>query len=240
MDRPKEPTPENYGVTESRVAVFRDPFRITERMLEPPFFQVYLAGTFVLAFVLVYDAIESVGGAILLSFLAWGAFLLGGALVIQLVVLPFEVLWRLTQKDYRASKAFEKARADHRERLAAWFRTHVVWWRSLDGRSFEAELGRLFAERGYEVRWTGESGDEGVDLILRKGSRTVLVQCKAHKNPIGPAPVRELYGTLVHRSDKEAWLVSASSFTSGARRFALGKPIRLLRIDDILREIMSD
>jgi hypothetical protein len=71
-------------------------------------------------------------------------------------------------------------------------RRRESWWRGLTGANFETELANLFRNRGFAVRRTGGAGDQGVDLVLDKGARKILVQCKAHKRPIGPAIVREL------------------------------------------------
>ena len=109
-------------------------------------------------------------------------------------------------------------------------------WRKLSGRGFERELARLLQARGYHVKLMPATKDGGVDLILQKDSQSILVQCKAHKNRVGPGPVRDLFGTLTHQGGTAAWLVATSSFTKGAATFARGKPIRLLLVEDLLME----
>ncbi len=47
------------------------------------------------------------------------------------------------------------------------------------------------------------------------------------QNPVGPAVVRELYGTLRAHKARTAILVSKSGFTRGAIEFAKGRPIHL-------------
>jgi len=115
-----------------------------------------------------------------------------------------------------------------------WRRTQERWWCSLEGQQFEKEVGKLLKERGYNVQFTGASGEGGVDLVLDSASETILVQCKAHKSPVGPAAVRDLYGALTHRGGSEAWLVSTSPFTGGATEFARDKPLRLIEIRELL------
>jgi restriction system protein len=61
---------------------------------------------------------------------------------------------------------------------------------------FERALCELLNEHGWNAVVTKGSGDEGVDIVLKTSARTVLVQCKAHDKKIGPAPIRELYGTV--------------------------------------------
>jgi restriction system protein len=86
------------------------------------------------------------------------------------------------------------------------------------------------------VQLTPTTNDGGIDLVLRQGTQSILVQCKAHKAPVGPGPVRDLFGTLTHRGGTQAWLVATSSFSKGADSFARGKPIRLVAIRDLLNE----
>lgn len=76
--------------------------------------------------------------------------------------------------------------------------------------------------------------DKGIDIKLTKDGKNMIVQCKAHKNPIGPSVVRELYGTLVSSKADEAILASISGFTAGVIEFVRDKPIKLISLNDIL------
>jgi restriction system protein len=138
------------------------------------------------------------------------------------------------QADYPLYKQFKAASSRYQIELAAWVRTQRDWWLRLGGTSFEVEAGSVFSRRGYVVRRVGGSGDQGVDLLLTKGGVTIAVQCKAHRLPVGPSVVRDLFGAMVHHGCREAWLLSTSGFTKGARAFAAGKPIKLLSVDDLL------
>jgi restriction system protein len=72
-------------------------------------------------------------------------------------------------------------------------------------------------------------------MVLLKDGKKIIIQCKAHRNYISAGYVRELYGTLMHQKADEAWLVVTSGFYSGAREFALEKPIKLLTAWDLMR-----
>jgi len=109
------------------------------------------------------------------------------------------------------------------------------FWRSLSGLAFEQELAKMFRLAGYEAQVTHASGDEGVDIILTKDGRRGVVQCKAHKGPVGPHIVRELFGSAVHFNADFAMLASISGFTPAAIDFAKQKSIELLEITDIIR-----
>lgn len=118
-------------------------------------------------------------------------------------------------------KARREAEEDRRRRCAKW-------WLSQTGVTLEQETAKLFAKLGYQVEHRGGAGDEGVDLMLRQAGKVIVIQCKAHVRPVGPAVVRELYGTLMHHRAHQAMLASPSGFTDSAVSFAAGKPIELL------------
>lgn len=109
------------------------------------------------------------------------------------------------------------------------------WWHTLSGAEFERAFVLLLMRRGYMLKHTGGPGDAGVDVVLQTKKGTVLVQCKAHGEKIGPAAVRDLYGTLVHRKAEEAWLVSLQGFSEAAYEFAADKPIKLLTISTFVK-----
>ena len=142
------------------------------------------------------------------------------------------------EKRRKAEKArLEAERVAQEERLAAERsirKKKETYWTSLDGIEFERELADLFRDLGYEVESTPVSGDQGIDLVLKRKNRTTVVQCKAHKRPIGPAVVRELYGAMVAARADHAALVCTGGFTKGVRDFAENKPITLLQTRDIV------
>ena len=98
-------------------------------------------------------------------------------------------------------------------------------WMSLSGREFEWELATLYRYLGYDVEATPITGDQGIDLVLRKDGKTTIVQCKSHKSPVGPAVARELLGSMVAIGADDAILACTGGFTRGVKEFAVGKPI---------------
>lgn len=108
-------------------------------------------------------------------------------------------------------------------------------WISMDGVGFERELGNLFRTMGYEVGSTPTSGDQGVDLVLRKNGVTTVVQCKAQKARASSPIARELLGSMVAFGAQKAILACTGGFTRGVREFVEGKPIRLLGASTIAK-----
>lgn len=113
-------------------------------------------------------------------------------------------------------------------------RLRTEYWASLSATRFEQEVAVLFEGLGFAAIATPASHDGGVDIFLKIDGAEILVQCKLHNVPVGPGPVRELYGVLMGRGSKSGIVVSPSGFTDGARAFANGKPIQLLEARDIV------
>jgi hypothetical protein len=229
---PVRPDPSRYGLTAARLRFFQPKTNYYEQIF---FFTI---GSFLLAVLYLNSALRAPHQP-----LGWALFgimvaVLASSGRISKFIFRLKLRNIAAQPDYRQ---FLKYRADitEYERLyqeaerQSWQREQR--WKSLDGWSFERKLSELLKDRGWTVRLTKGSGDEGIDIVLNAKGKTILVQCKAHVAQIPPAPVRELYGTLMHQGATEAWLVATSNFSKGARTFAAHKPIRLLTIGEILR-----
>jgi len=96
---------------------------------------------------------------------------------------------------------------------------------------FEQYVAILFEKAGYHVRQTGGSGDHGVDLELRRGRATGIVQCKRYEDAVGPSTIRELIGTMTNAGARRGFLITTSSFTEGARREAQKAPYEISLVD---------
>lgn len=106
-------------------------------------------------------------------------------------------------------------------------------------RHFEQLVGEAFRRQGYAVEETGLGGpDGGIDLILRKDSCRVLVQCKQwRQRQVGVKVVREIYGLPAHHRADEVKIVCSGTYTRDAGEFAKDKPIELISGEGLLRMI---
>jgi len=134
----------------------------------------------------------------------------------------------------RAEEEYERALSNYWFYEAEQLRQSQKFWNTLSGLKFEQELARLFKRDGFIVTMTKATDDKGIDLYLKKGGRTTIVQCKRHKVPAGPAIARELYGTLVACGAADAILACPTGVTSGAKEFLKRKPIRVMDVNDII------
>lgn len=107
----------------------------------------------------------------------------------------------------------------------------------LSWKEFEWMVGEAYRRQGYAVEESlGGGPDGGVDLVLRKDGRKILVQCKRWKKySVGAPIIRELYGLLVDQKANEAILVTSGKFTREAEAFAKGKPLQLVDGDTLSR-----
>jgi len=106
---------------------------------------------------------------------------------------------------------------------------------SLHPKVFEDLVGSVFKDYGWSVNVTAYSGDDGIDIILSDGSKTVGVQVKKHKRTkkVEAEQIRSLAGALVLNGMTEGIFVTTSSYRKGAARTAskfqeLGYPIKLI------------
>jgi restriction system protein len=102
----------------------------------------------------------------------------------------------------------------------------------LDPIDFEDLVAGLFKAMGMEVMTTERSGDGGVDVRamdpdpIRGGK--LVIQVKRYRSTIPPAPVRDLYGTMLHEGVTKGILVTTAEFGPSAQEFAAGKPLTLI------------
>ena len=97
-------------------------------------------------------------------------------------------------------------------------------------REFELLVGEAYRLQGYKVTEQGGAGpDGGVDLVLRKGRETFLVQCKQWKAfKVSVDIVRDLYGVMAARGAAGGFVVTSGRFTADAMAFAEGRNVRLI------------
>ncbi len=108
----------------------------------------------------------------------------------------------------------------------------------MDPVEFERYVGRLFELEGYRVEYTARTGDEGVDLRLRRarqgwrrrGDSLALVQCKRYgsEHAVGSPELQQFSGALRHELAYEGYFVTTSFFTPAAQAWARAEGIHLI------------
>lgn len=111
------------------------------------------------------------------------------------------------------------------------------------GHVFEHVVEEYFSNLGYEVKrnqfLTGSSGARHeVDVALYKDGRLVgVVEAKNYSKPIPKEWVAKIHAVAKDLCVKEMYVVSASGFTEDAVKIAEITGVKLLNLDDMIRNI---
>lgn len=109
-----------------------------------------------------------------------------------------------------------------------------------DGVEFERACLSVLSQAGWQGSVTKATGDQGVDIIARKGSISIAIQCKDHKLPVGNGAVQEVYAGMKFYEADIAIVVCPSGFTEAAIELAgklgvcLVDPSLLGRLEELL------
>ena len=64
---------------------------------------------------------------------------------------------------------------------------------------FEDVVASVYGDLGWDAVAVGRSGDGGIDVVLKRGDKTIGVQVKRYNNTIQVEQIRSLIGALVIR-----------------------------------------
>lgn len=115
---------------------------------------------------------------------------------------------------------------------------------SLRPDTFEEFVAELFEALGYDVDRVGGSGDEGVDLRVRKQNLLAVVQCKYSqgKSVVGSPELQKFLGTVHHTNSHKGFFVTTRTFSLAAERFVADHPIELIdgpRLVELVQEALG-
>ena len=110
------------------------------------------------------------------------------------------------------------------------------WWWTLDGWEFEEETAKVFRLNGYKAKVTRKTSDGGIDILLHKDNKRIIVQCKHYSSPVAVSVARELNGVKEDFCADELILVASSGVTKDCTDFIKNKPyFKILDLEDIIR-----
>ncbi|MEK6646981.1 MAG: restriction endonuclease [Candidatus Firestonebacteria bacterium] len=96
------------------------------------------------------------------------------------------------------------------------YKYNIEYWSNLSWQNFEREVTKRLQRFGYNAINTKLSGDEGVDIVIWGQNKKFIIQCKASKNKIGPAYIRDFIGTIGIQNAAGGMIVSLNGFSSGS------------------------
>ncbi len=141
---------------------------------------------------------------------------------------------------YQRKQRWEQEKVKEQERLAKKRKEKAIkqktynYWSKLDPYIFEKEIAKLFSNFNYGTMVTKGSDDGGVDILLKKNSKRIAVQCKRQKSPVGPKVVRELYGVIISEGFDYGVVVCTGGFSEKSKSFVNGKNILLVGMERIV------
>lgn len=91
---------------------------------------------------------------------------------------------------------------------------------SMDGITYEHHCANILAANGWTTTVTKATGDQGVDVIARRGDIKLVVQCKRYSAPVGNKAVQEVIAAQQFEDATHAVVVSTAPYTDSARALA--------------------
>jgi hypothetical protein len=105
------------------------------------------------------------------------------------------------------------------------------------GRLYPAELEQfaadVFKSLGYVVRRTGQTGDQGVDVLAEKPGRRIAIQVKCYSSSVGNSAVQEVFAGMMHYRCDACVVFTNNYFTASARALAASTGCGLIDRDSI-------
>ena len=128
----------------------------------------------------------------------------------------------------------ERIKRENRERIRKESerrekeRFEAGYQENMSGEDYEKYCKYILKQKGWIVKLTPKSGDQGVDLIASKESLKVCIQCKRYSKPVGNKAVQEIFTGKQYYDGSHGVLVSNAGFTKSAKSLALKTEIILL------------
>ena len=121
----------------------------------------------------------------------------------------------------------ERIKREERERREKE-RFEAGYQENMSGEDYEKYCKYILKQRGWIIKLTPKSGDQGVDLIASKESLKVCIQCKRYSKPVGNKAVQEIFTGKQFYNGSHGVLVSNAKFTKSAKSLASKTGIILL------------
>jgi HJR/Mrr/RecB family endonuclease len=218
-----------YGLVDSDVEFVKE-YNLKQEKLKSKFYKLVWLVIGIACFLALFDYFKVLRYVWLLILFVPFNFLIIGALMFILGGIS-EIIY----KKHRLTDLLEKYNKDNLS-YESYLRTQErAFWLSLSGHEFEQQIGILLRSYFEHVEITKGSGDGGVDIILYDQNLKIIIQCKNHKNKIGPEPVRAIKGVLNNFKAHKAVVISTNGYTPGSLNFvAENKSVYLYDLEDVI------
>lgn len=103
----------------------------------------------------------------------------------------------------------------------------------MDPLEYERLCALLLRKAGWDAQVTPASGDQGTDVLARRGKRSLVLQCKLYSKPVGNSAVQQIAAARAHHRADFAAVVSNADFTLRARQLAATNGVYLLHHEEL-------
>jgi restriction system protein len=122
-----------------------------------------------------------------------------------------------------------RERLEHQRTQARRAELKLSQLSTLTPEGFEEFVGEIFEALGFEVEHVGGTGDQGVDLRVRREELRGVVQCKYHgRTVVGSPDLQKFLGAIHHTGSHKGFFVTTSTFSLAAEKFVADQPIELI------------
>lgn len=144
-----------------------------------------------------------------------------------------EAHWYLLDRELVLDAALEALPED----VLAGFHPASAYRRDMTGLDYELLVEGILRAQGFETTRTPKTGDQGVDLVAKRGDLRIAVQCKRYQGAVGNAAVQQVVAGAKHYACTMALVVSDAVFTPGARQLANTNDVFLFHHDQLERSL---
>ncbi len=93
-------------------------------------------------------------------------------------------------------------------------------WKAMRGDELENYLAEVCSALGYMVERTGQSGDQGVDLVVQRGTLRIAIQAKGYVNSVSNDAVQQVVAGMKVYNCNRCAVITNSRFTASAIELA--------------------
>ena len=98
---------------------------------------------------------------------------------------------------------------------------------------FERWCAKVLENNGWTATVTKASGDQGADVLARKGNQSIVLQCKLYTGTVGNKAVQEAFSAQRHYLTRRSAVVTNAAFTKSAHELARSTRVLLLHCSDL-------
>jgi len=103
----------------------------------------------------------------------------------------------------------------------------------MDPYDYEHLCAEEFKKNKWDAKATQGSSDQGVDVIAKKDTRTLVAQCKRFMKPVGNKAVQEIVAGMKYYEATEGVVIAPNGYTNSAKNLAEANNIKLIHHSEI-------